>query len=184
MVNLGDLGGGRGKPRQQPFAILADGSSAFTPAIYPERIQVTKERDLNRSKNYCKGEDVADNGTKNREVHINGRMTRASLDDLNEVIDSGEEYTLVSATWSGQVLMDSLEIEGPDGWWPQQNTMLWSYRIDAVSTGMDESEGNSGIISDGEEINPFDRRLYELAEQQRREEQERVEEAEAAGLVE
>lgn len=181
MVDVNVLGDGRGKPRQQPFAILAGSSSAFTPAIYPDRIQVTKERDLNRSKNYCKGEDVSDNGAKNREIHINGRMTRNGIDDVNEIIDSGGTYTLVSATWSGEVLVSAVEIDGPDGWWPEQNTMLWTYRIDAVSTGIDESAGRDGVISDGQEINPFDRRLYELAEQQRR---EQVEEAEEAGLVE
>lgn len=178
------LGGGRGKPRQQPFALLhTGGGSAFTPAIYPDRIQVTKERNLDRNQNYCKGEDVTDNGSKNRDIHINGRMTRHGVDNLNEIGDSGEEYMLVSATWSGEVLVASIEVEGPDGWWAAQNTMLWEYRIDVVSAHSEESMSTNGVISDGDDISASDRRLFALAEQLE-EEQTSVEEAEAAGLQE
>lgn len=171
MVDVFSQGGGgggsgsRGKPRQQPFALLRNGAwTEFTPELYPERVQVTKERNLNREQNYCKGEDVTDDGSKNRDIHVNGIVTRSGLDDVGEVADTGNEYTLVSATWSGEVLIESVEVEGPTGWWPQQNTMLWQYRIDAVSTGEDESdEQDTGILDDGSDILPSDRRLYELA---------------------
>lgn len=185
MVDVNVLGDGRGKPRQQPFALLNQGGgSAFTPAIYPERVQMTKERNLDRSQNYCKGEDVSDNGAKNADIHINGVMTRNGIDSLNEIGNNSDEYTLVSATWSGEVLVSTIEIEGPTGWWPEQNTMLWEYRIDVVSTGTDESMSDGGVISDGRDINPSDRRLYELAEEMEQETNEQTQGVGSSGLVE
>lgn len=173
MVNLsqfqggGGGGSGRGKPRQQPFALRpVGGGISFAPELFPQRIQVTKERDLNREKDYCKNEDVTDNGSKNRDIHIAGLLTRRMLPNLNTVADSGEEHTLVTATWSGEVLVDTVEVEGPTGWWPEKDTMFWKYRIDVVSTGRDEDQesgSQDGIISGGESIHPSDRQLYEAA---------------------
>jgi hypothetical protein len=166
MVSLDSDQGERGKPRQQPFAITRIGSDdGFAPELYPERVQVTKERKLDRQQNYCKNEDVTDNGSKNRDIHVSGILTRHQLDNINNIAETGDNYTFVSATWSGEVKIKSIEVEGPTGWWPQKNTMLWQYRIDAVSTGTDEDgkqKSEDGIISEGE-ILPSDRRLYELA---------------------
>lgn len=145
----------RGKPKQRPFALLPKDPSLdiFRPETAPDRIQVTKERDLSRKKNYCKSEDVTDNGAKNRDIHVSGRITNDGLDTLHSAIETGEVYTLISSTWSGEVNLKMVEVEGPDGWWPKMNTMLWSYRMDLVSTGEDEDDGGSssenGIISDG-----------------------------------
>lgn len=174
MVEPSQTSGGRNKPRQQPFALDPEVSGpSFRPVLYPERIQVTKEREIDRQKNFCSEEDATDNGSKNRDIHVNGPVTNNQLDALNTLGEVGEPYTLVTATWSGEVLVSTIEIEGPTGWWPQRGTMLWEYRIDLVSTGKDEgsSQGNNGgIISGGgvgdEDLRGADQSLFEAAEEQ------------------
>lgn len=154
-VSDGTTEEGRSKPRQQPFAVRGNGIQ-FTPFIFPERIQVTKERNLDRKQDYCAGEDVTDNGSKNRDIHITGRITNDELTSLNHLGDSDNTHTMVSATWSGEVRVKSVEFEGPVGWYPPANSMLWKYRVDLVSTGKDErdkaQEIEDGIISEGDDI--------------------------------
>lgn len=160
MVNLSEPGAsaetdGRGKPRQQPFAIRGNGIQ-FTPFIFPERVQVTKERNLDRKQDYCAGEDVTDNGSKNRDIHISGRLTNEELQSLDRLGNSDNTHTMVSATWNGEVRVATIEYEGPVGWYPPANSMLWKYRIDLVSTGKDERDGEQsiedGIISEGVDV--------------------------------
>jgi len=139
--------GSRGKPRQQPFAVQGD--APFRPEFYPTRIQVTKERNLDRSDNYCQGEDVSYDGSKNRDIHVTGPMLKAGLDEAHDLADSDAIHTLVTATWSGDVRVASVEIEGPDGWYPPANSMIWEYRMDFVADGGASEQVDSGIVSRG-----------------------------------
>lgn len=155
---LGDSTGERGKPDKQPFAL--QGAAGFRPALFPEVVRVRKKRQIQQNDNYCEGEDVTDQGGKNRQVHINGVVGRRGKDELHDLMDSGESHTMVSATWSGEVMLKEAEIEGPVGWYPPGNTQLWEYTLDLVSTGTDENEGvaRNGIISSGDlpELTVFD----------------------------
>lgn len=140
--------------RQQPFALY--GPIVFAPEFFPERLQVTKERNLSRNQSYCEGEDVTDNGGKNRDIHVSGYVLSDGLDTLHELGDNSYPYTMVSATWSGEVMLSEYEVEGPIGHYPPANSMLWEYRIDLVSTGKDSTgeqatDSEQGIISRGDE---------------------------------
>jgi len=125
------------------------GNAPFRPEFYPDRIQVTKERNLDRSDNFCKGEDVNDDGAKNRDIHVTGPMLKFGLDEAHELADSGAKHTLVSATWSGDVYVKAIEVEGPTGWYPPANSMIWEYRMDFVADGGVASEIEDGIVSRG-----------------------------------
>lgn len=154
----GSDAGSRGKPRQQPFAV--QGEAPFRPEFYPSRIQITKERALDRSDNFCEGEDVTDDGAKNWDIHVNGPMLKQGLDEAKILADSGAVHTLVSATWSGDVHVKSVEIEGPTGWYPPANSMIWEYRMDFVADGEVSPAVQDGIVSRGkgaseDEIDPL-----------------------------
>lgn len=148
-------GGSSGEEsRQQPFALF--GPIVFAPEFFPERLQVTKERNLSRNAGYCEGEDVTDSGSKNRDIHVSGYILEDGLDSLHELGDNDYRYTMVSATWSGEVMLKESEVEGPIGHYPPANSMLWEYRLDLVSTGRDDSKeqtvnSDNGIISTGDE---------------------------------
>lgn len=136
-----------GTPREldaQPFALV--GNVTFAPKFFPDRIQVTKERNISREENFCKGEDVVDQGPKNREIHITGRVVGVELDAFDAVLDDGGTFTMTSTTWSGQIVVEQGEYEGPVGWEPTTGDLHWEYRLDLISTGVDEEglEARSG----------------------------------------
>lgn len=136
---------------KMPFVLI--GEVTFGPRFFPDRIQVTKERELDRTSNFCKGEDVADKGAKNREIHVNGRLIGQERRALDRVADSPEVFTMSSTTWSGEVRVSTVEYEGPQGYHPPSDSLIWEYTLDLVSTGRDERDsgsGGNGILDDGE----------------------------------
>lgn len=128
---------------------LTDDFIYFGPKYFPDRIQVKRERNLNRKQNFCKGEDVTDNGAKNRDIHIKGRLVGDELEEFDELLEHDDELEMTSATWSGEVRLAQGEYEGPTGMDGESGDLIWEYRLDLVSTGAeyrDSSSGN-GIIS-------------------------------------
>lgn len=125
--------------RSLPFAL--EGSAPFTPAYYPENIRVRKQRELQRSSGFCGGQRITDNGAKNREIHISGKLRgRDELEELHDVGDAAVPLNLSTATWSGEVRVMETEVEGPVGYYPPTGEYHWEYTIDVVSTGRDEVE--------------------------------------------
>lgn len=135
-----------------PLAVInTDEAVSFAPKFSPETVRARRKRTLNRTQNFCKGEDVTDNGSKNYEIHVTGRLVGPEKENLYEVADTGNALDFTSATWSGEVRCKEVEVEGPVGWNPQSGYYHFTYVADFVSTGAgfrDPSEGN-GIISDG-----------------------------------
>lgn len=148
-------GGDASESRQQPF--LIEGSVArFAPQLFPETIRVRKQRELNRTQGFCKGEDVVDEGTKNREVHVTGRLRGFEIEAFHDLLDAGEPMELTSSTWSGEVYVKEGEVEGPDGYFPRDNELYWTYTLDLVSTGLDEpQDSGNGVVSGLENLNPY-----------------------------
>jgi len=145
-----ERGGPSGSRRTSaPFVLM--GEVSFGPRYFPERIQVTKERELDRTSNFCRGEDVSDKGAKNRDIHINGKLLGFEKEALDNVADHRGTYTMSSATWSGEVRVKTIEYEGPVSFHPPSGSLFWEYTMDLVSTGRDEtpSSSESGVISDG-----------------------------------
>jgi hypothetical protein len=155
------FGGGDGseearKREAAPFAIT--GGRAFLPQYFPETIRVRRQRNLDRSQNFCKGEDVTDNGAKNREIHITGKLVGLEKNSFDRLVDYDGPVDMTSATWSGEVRVKEGEYEGPTGWDPQSGFYYYDYTLDLVSTGAglrDRAEGN-GIISDGSDVDESD----------------------------
>lgn len=134
-----------------PFLIIGDGV-LFRPRFFPDTIRVTKPRNLDRDKNFCKGEDVTDNGSKNRDIHLTGRMLGSEMNSFDNLVESSNALTMTSASWSGEIRVAEGEHEGPNGYHPPSGDMFWKYTLDLVSTGRDERDGGvgNGIIDDGE----------------------------------
>lgn len=150
-----DTGGGGNrleKPAKAPFALIGD-EAEFLPTFYPETIRVRRERNPDRTRNYCGGEDVTDNGSKNPEIHLTGRMVGQEKEQFERVIASDEAFEMTSPAKTAEVRVVEGEFEGPVGWNPEDYAYHFEYTIDLVTTGADErdaSKGN-GIISDGSE---------------------------------
>lgn len=141
----------RGKADAAPFAIT--GAHRFTPSIFPTNIRPSKERNLDRTENFCRGEDVSDNGSKNRNIHVNGTMLGPEKDQFDNLLDVEVPVEMTSPTWSGEVRVSEGEFEGPTGWDPSTGYFYYEYTLDLVATGadeMDESSGN-GVVSEGTE---------------------------------
>lgn len=132
------------KLESEPFALVEqeddDTSDGFYPEFTPETIRPRKVRNLDRTENFCKGENVSDEGAENREIHVTGRMVGPEKDALDAVADSGMKFDMASATWSGRVYVSEVEYEGPDGWDPDSGYFYYTYTIDLVEAGMERPE--------------------------------------------
>lgn len=155
MVRIAPLGGGTGistsppsrtSRASTPFSL--EGTVNFRPRYAPDTIRVRKRREVDGKANICGGEDVTDTGSKNRRIHITGQVLREEVDDAHALPDGGDSFILTSATWSGDVLIKEVELEGPMRYDPSEEQFLWEYTIDAIATGKEEDVG-TGIIDDG-----------------------------------
>ena len=123
----------------------------FIPDYYPNRVKVTKQRDLVREKGICRAEYVKDVGTKNREIHATGYVTTQNLQDFHDMCDFGQRADLITMQWQGEVLLDQSDIEGPVGVDVQSGHFMYEYTLDFVSTGRDERGiATTGVIDTGE----------------------------------
>jgi len=134
-----------------PFAIT--GPAAFIPRHSPERVRPRKQRNLNRTQNFCKGEDISDNGAKNYEIHITGTLVGLEKNSLQNVLESDDVLDMTAPAWSGKVRVKEGEYEGPTGWDPTTGQYYYEYTLDVVSTGAGYNDGSSGngIINDPRE---------------------------------
>jgi hypothetical protein len=123
-------------------AFLLTGDVVFGPFYAPKRISVTKDRDLNRQENFCGGEDVTDLGSKNRELHFAGKLLGNELLAFEALLDNDEPLDLTTPGWGGQIMVSGGEYEGPEGVDPRTGANFFTYSLDVVSTGRDESDGN------------------------------------------
>jgi hypothetical protein len=128
-------GGGSGSGTSRislPFVLYGEGLT-FAPKFFPDRIQVDKQRNLDRQQDFCGDEDVTDTGAKNREVHVSGRLIGYELDVFDVVGDLGETMDMSSSTWSGKVYVKNAEYEGPTGYYPPREALIWEYSLDLVA---------------------------------------------------
>lgn len=123
---------------------LSNDTVTFAPHYFPDNIRVTKERELTRSKGICMGEDVADNGSKNREIRIKGRIRGDEKDIFNMVLDSDEVFMMSSNAWSGRVRISDGEYEGPTGIDGRSRRLLWNYRLNVVRVNPKVKDSDSG----------------------------------------
>jgi len=157
---LGDgstgTGGGRGiSSSQNVFALY--GPAGIAPFYVPQRFEMGKERNLDKEEQFCDGEDVTDMGGKNREIHVSGILLDSETDAFNDLLDSGEKHELIMPAWSGEVLVEDGNVDGPRG--TDSTTREWLYRftLNLVSTGLDETgPSDDGIINDGLALRGYD----------------------------
>lgn len=115
------------------------GTAVFIPSFFPENVRMRKQRELDRQRGFCGGENVSDTGSKNVEIHVQGKMLgEVEKDQLRTVGGLGKKVEIVSTTWSGEAYIKELEIEGPVGWHPPRSEFLFEYTLDFVSTGVDD----------------------------------------------
>lgn len=134
-----------------PF-VLDSGDYRFAPDVFPNTLRTSKSRSLNRKKNFCGGEDVSDQGGKNKEIHVSGYVNPSQTGDIWDLANYAQTIELTSPIWSGEVRIDEAEVSGPGGYDPETETFYWQYTLDLVSTGTDEPNGptnEDGIISEG-----------------------------------
>lgn len=133
------------------FSFSLYGPTNFGPFYSPQRISISKQRKIDQKENFCGGEDVADIGEENREIHLSGLLLRKEIRAFNRLVDEPLKYILVTDIWNGEVVVKGGDIEGPVMYDPQHKQSLFSYSIDMVSTGKDEgsNDDNDGIISGG-----------------------------------
>lgn len=155
--------GPREKVEKVPFAVLGTGV-AFTPKIHPETVRVRKVRNLNRTKNHCKGEDVSDDGAENREIHTTGRIIGHEKYQLDALADTDLALDLTCATWSGEVRVSEVEYEGPTGWDPSSGYYYYDYTLDLVATGPPDAPDGNGIVSDEDPIDSVNTDVEDVQE--------------------
>ena len=142
----GDSSSPAGSGTQDMFAIY--GNADFAPYYVPRRFSFSKERNLDRTENFCGNEDVSDLGAKNREMHVSGLIRETELPAFNNLLDTSDPVEMVSPGWSGEVRVMDGEFEGPRSTDPATKQYLYQYSINLVSTGRDEMGSNHGEESD------------------------------------
>jgi hypothetical protein len=143
--------GDRGEKEQVSFTLVPVGASlgprnvpVFVPSFYPETIRVRRQRELDRQRGYCGGEDVSDTGAKNSDVHIQGKMLGdVEKSQLYSIAGLGDPLEMVATAWSGEVYIKEVEVEGPTGWHPPRSEFIYDYTLDLVSSGQDDPGYNS-----------------------------------------
>lgn len=123
---------------QSMFAIY--GPTDFAPRYVPNRFSLSKERNLDRSENFCGGEDVEDLGSKNRDIHFSGMIRQRELPAFHDLLDTNVPVEMIYPGWSGSnVRVVDGELDGPRSRDPETNEYLYQYSVNVVSTGEDES---------------------------------------------
>ena len=122
---------------QSVFAIY--GIAGFAPLYIPKRFSFAKERNIDRTENFCGNEDLSDLGAKNREIHISGRVRQSELESFNNLLDSDEPHRLVSPGWVGEIRVSDGEYDGPRSVDPLTGEYLYLYKMNVISTGKNES---------------------------------------------
>lgn len=137
------------------FSVVGNGAN-FGPFYMPDRISVTKERNLVRHANFCGLEDVFEVHGHNREIHISGKLRESELAAFARLLDHNDTADLETPGWEGQVRVHKGEHEGPVWFDPRTKEFMYEYTLDLVSTGENEAQHlkyyNAGIVDDGREV--------------------------------
>jgi hypothetical protein len=123
---------------------LSNAEMVFAPLFYPSEIVVSKERRHSRQDNFCAGEDVSDIGSKNRELHIAGKIRANETAAFNTLLDQHQPLDLLCDEWSGEVVIES-------GEYKRFALDVYEYKLNVVSTGANEAArlSENGIIKGG-----------------------------------
>lgn len=121
----------------------------FEPTYYPERVKPSRERNVKRKDKICSGEDINDNGAKNHDLHIKGKLLESEKSIFWDVLDAGVEFALISMPWSGFAYVKSGKLEGPKGIDNREREWVYEYTIKLVASDKDNPSNSSGIISTG-----------------------------------
>lgn len=141
------------KTKAENIRFVLVGDERFAPRYFPETFRVRKPWKLDRQEAFCEGEDVEQTTSKNRNVHVSGRLVgQAELQDYERIGDNGGPFTMSSITWSGEVVVEETEVEGPVGIDVESGEFMWTYTLDLVSTGRDEDGVPTGIIDRGDAV--------------------------------
>lgn len=148
----GWYGSGGSSSKDNRFSVSGNGTN-FGPFFMPDRISVSKERNLVRHANFCGLEDVFEIHGHNREIHVSGKIRENELAAFERLLDHNQPADLITPSWSGEVRVVKGDHEGPIGFDPQTQQFLWEYSLDLVSTGEDEARHlryyNHGILDKG-----------------------------------
>lgn len=128
-----------------PDFTLSGPGLTFGPEYYPEKVKPGKERNLSREEGMCEGEHVSDTGSKNIEINIRGFLLESEKDTFWDLLDAGDTFRMVSMPWSGDVYVDSGDLEGPLGIDNQLDEWVYEYTLQVVQAGGEEIQ-NGGII--------------------------------------
>jgi len=134
------------------FSLVSD-SVTFEPTYYPERVKPSRERNIDREDNLCDGEEITDNGAKNRDIHISGFLLESEKETFWGVSDSGEEFEMIAMPWSGFVQIESVDLEGPKGVDNRERELIYKYTIKVIEASQESSTGNGIIRGNGFEQN-------------------------------
>lgn len=145
------LGGGGIRSSDGEAEFIIYGDVYFLPEWYPNTFRVRKARELDRTSDFCHGEDVTDTGSENRELHIVGYMLHSNKDTFDDLVESGEPHEVSSTTRSSEAFVKEGEYEGPVLYHPPTGQHIYEYTLDLVETGRDEEAqaAANGIVSDG-----------------------------------
>jgi len=122
---------------------------SLEPEYYPERVNPSKKRNLEREENLCEGEEITDTGGKNHDLHIRGFILDSEKSDFWDVLDAGDKFELVSMPWSGNVYVKSGKLEGPKGIDNREREWVYEYTIKLVAAGEEHSVGD-GIAQEAQ----------------------------------
>lgn len=135
-----------------PFAILGEPVD-FIPHVPPSNFRVRKKRNLDRTENFCKGENVSDDGSENREIHITGKLLGEEKNNLDKLADSDQPVEVTSPTWTGEARLSECEYEGPTGWDSSSGHYYFDYTLDLVALGP-AIEQTSGVVTEPDQSLP------------------------------
>lgn len=145
-----------------PFKVYTDTDEydvdrrySFAPQFPPDRFRVRKVRNLEADDKLCDGQDVTDNGSENKNIHVSGVIVSSfELMAFEEILDLNVpvEVDTMGEAFEGEVRVDEGEYEGPIGIDADHHQSYhWRYSMDLISTGRDEYDNHikDGILESG-----------------------------------
>lgn len=118
----------------------------FRPVYYPDRVSVSKKRNLNTEDAVCDGQYVTDNGGENRKIHVKGVVLQDNLSQFEALVDSGIPHDLLCEQGEWEVYVEDSKVEGPRAWDGAEHSWWFDYTLDLVSSGRDEVGDDTGGI--------------------------------------
>jgi len=121
----------------------------FIPEIYPTDFTQMKKRELNRYGGGCSGETVSIEVTKNRELHVSGKILFSEVRTVQDLMDIDSEVDVISPLIPGgglECFIKQAEIGNYVGYDPHTGQRMFKYTLDLVSTGRDENDSGENAI--------------------------------------